>query len=380
MQAHGLTLASGLAALVLAGSGVALGLAAQKQRDPGEAPARETSESHRPAAEATSKDPVLDPDDPFGLGEVEIPGRVIDPNGKPVAAATVFLRKFGVHAPERKATTGASGQFVFKTKRVLGPRIIPKPGNDAVKPARDGSAPANQPVEYVAVPYPDPEEIASIKPLIVATAAGFGFGTLAAGAGVTIQLAPDEPVIGRVRDLEGRPVPGARVRVRDIHWPRNAKHALDARVAPPGASSLPVSHAGAGLDPWLDRVRGTADMSEFMYAWGLLGGLLEGGFLGDKPVLYEPMIEPAVTDAEGCFTLRGIGKERVAELYIDGVAEHASSLVLVATRSIGKTIYIPSATPSVRKMIVGMPAGLAFHGDAVRDDSRTGSGHRRRRE
>lgn len=362
---HGLTFAAGLASLILSGSGVALGLIAQKQRDPGAATARANGESQRAEAKATPKVPALDPDDPFGLGEVEIPGRVIDPTGKPIAGATVFLRKYGVHAPERKASTDASGRFVFRTKRVLGPRIIPKPDNAAAKPsgaAPEGKAPENQTTEYVAAPYPDSEEIASIKPMIVATATGYGFGTLAAGDGVTIQLAPDEPVIGRVRDLDGRPIPGARVRVRDAHWPRVAKQALRARVAPPDASSPPSAPADPGLDPWLDRVRRAADMSEFMRAWELLGGLLEGGFLGDKPVLYEPMIKPAVTDAEGRFTLRGIGKERVVELYIDGVADHASSLVLVATRSIGKTIHVPYATPSVRRMIGGAPADTAIYG------------------
>ena len=44
---------------------------------------------------------------------------------------------------------------------------------------------------YLGAPHSDGSEINGIKPWIVATAPGFGFGTLAPGDDVTIKLVPD---------------------------------------------------------------------------------------------------------------------------------------------------------------------------------------------
>ena len=59
----------------------------------------------------------LDPFEHPEWGTVEVPGRVVGPDGKPVAGATIFLRKYGVRVPGRKTTTDAEGQFRFTTFR-----------------------------------------------------------------------------------------------------------------------------------------------------------------------------------------------------------------------------------------------------------------------
>ena len=57
------------------------------------------------------------------LGEFPVSGRVIGPDAKPVAGATVYLRGYGVSVPARKGTTDAEGRFTFTSKRELGLKI-----------------------------------------------------------------------------------------------------------------------------------------------------------------------------------------------------------------------------------------------------------------
>ncbi len=194
------------------------------------------------------------------LGEsVEVVGRVVDPEGKPVLGATVRLQPSPTslpREPEPTSTSGPDGRF-----SVRGPRF-----------AFRGKS--------------------HWGPQLVATAPGFGPGRLAVGhlvespGEVTVQLVADDlPIEGRVLDLEGRPVAGASIRVSDVF----------------------VASPTGDLSKWLDKAReyGTRGPWE---GWNTeeLAGLLElPGVLG-------------TTGPDGRFRLDGIGRDRIAILSISG--------------------------------------------------------------
>ena len=204
---------------------------------------------------------------------------------------------------------------------------------------------------HLGAPHSDESEINGIKPRIVATAPGFGFGTLAPGDDVTIKLVPDEPITGRVTDEAGKPLAGARVRVRDVHWPRRADDPLVKMEDRRGRDPAPPIPSGEGLEPWLAAMRRAANMQDYYVAREYLIGLIDMASLGDKPAVHAPLIPPATTDVDGRFTLEGVGRDRVAQLYIDGVPDKASTLILVANRPIGQPILIASKTSDVKSAL-----------------------------
>ena len=126
-----------------------------------------------------------------------VAGRVIDPDGRPLAGAKLYLTE--AHDPDRsapppivRATSGTEGRFSFQIPRGEVKR--------SWRPIADGDHPG-----------------------VVAIAEGFGpgFGIEPDKAGAyTIRLARDDiPIEGRILDIEGRPVVGARIQVVSIIWP-----------------------------------------------------------------------------------------------------------------------------------------------------------------
>ncbi len=331
-----------------------------------------------------------DEPDPLGWGDFDVVGQVVDPDGKPVAGALVFRRQFGLRTPERKAATDAQGRFTFSARRKLGPRLDPNappakpvPRTTVTRLPGGATITVTRPDPRDLVPrHTDAEEVKAIKPWLVATAPDYGFGTLSPGDGVTLRLVPDEPINGRLVDRTGRPVAGARVRVRDVFWPRRAGDPLMALMDRRGDGPAPEIPKGEGLDPWLSRVRRAADMNEYLRAQVVLMGLLEFGILGDLPSFYAPLIAATTSDADGRFTIRGIGRERVTELYIDGVPETASTLIAVVTRDL-PPLEIPAYMPEEAKRITNPGLGLSLFGrrfEAVLSPGRTIAGLVRDRE
>jgi RNA polymerase sigma factor (sigma-70 family) len=191
-------------------------------------------------------------------GTVEVSGRVLDPDGKPVTGAKLYLASGWLgpssFAPVR-ATSGPDGRFRFRAR----PRF--------------------------------PDDVGEL----VATAEGYGPGWAPAGArnDLTVRLARDDvPIAGKVVDLQGRPVRGARVRVLHL---RTSLH--------PGADDL---------TPFLDTLKGKkyASPPPECQSSGTATALRCEEFPASQ--------QAATTGPDGRFRLRGVGRERMVVALVEG--------------------------------------------------------------
>jgi len=250
-----------LLGLVAAG-GLASGFARAVPPPTSDAPRAMPAPAPAPKAESP---PPADPE----AGVVAYSGRVVDPQGRPFAGARVYLDYFRVSqfppmtyppSPRHRATSGPDGRFRFSVAR-----------GDFLAPFE---------------PWP--------RAAVVAVAEGFGLGLSDSdepdsGHEVTVRLAPDDaPLLGRVLDLEGRPVAGVTVRVDLIQAP-----------------------SGGSLTPWLEAGRG--DDRRTLYE-------LKHEYL-KKEIRNDPdagPIAPTTTGPDGRFRIAGIGRERIAFLIFEG--------------------------------------------------------------
>lgn len=191
-------------------------------------------------------------------------GRVVDPAGHAVAGAKVWLA----------VLPGAS-------PKAAGPKVVATTGDDGrFTVAEDGRGRGRHWTRVARV---------------VATADGFGLAWAAADPGadkpVELRLVEDEPVRGRVLTLEGKPVAGARVRVQEV----------DAPAGPDLSKFLAEAKAR-------ERARHEIYHAHFPAA----GRLPQPGYaIPGQPDWVE-------TDAEGRFRITGLGRERLAEMRVEG--------------------------------------------------------------
>jgi RNA polymerase sigma factor (sigma-70 family) len=262
-----------LASLALASAGLIAASSGMATEEP--KPAMKPKPEAR--AEVAAKEA---PDGKKPAEMVDVKGRVVAPDGKPVAGATV--REGAVSGEDDSwpsATSGPDGRFTL--------RMALPPGV-----AR--------------------EKFLAGLPWLVASASGYGLGwTEEARPGQpdprTIKLVEEGPPIeGRVLDLEGRPVAGAQVEPLRIFFLENGTMA-----------------------DWVAKARrGDVDS-----VWQGLIGL----YLDPDPVPSRPgpkrRVAPitATTGVDGRFKLTGIGRDRIADLYISGPGI-ATTLVHVFSR------------------------------------------------
>jgi RNA polymerase sigma factor (sigma-70 family) len=215
---------------------------------------------------------------------LELKGRVVDADGKPVAGAKILVVSFigkedGFEPVAGPEPTGADGRFRFKV-----------------------------PTDKVRLPKYD-----LVVPALVATAPGYCPGWDGGRRGwddMTIRLAKeDAKVTGRVVNLEGKPVAGATVRVVGV-------------LAP----------AEGNLDPWLAALKGRRKEGADKLEQEFLPVEIPADVLPDVTL-------KATTDADGRFELAGYGKERVLKVVVEGPTI-ASREVRFVTRAM-ETVQLP---------------------------------------
>ena len=226
---------------------------------------------------------------------IEVLGLVVDPDGAPVAGATITAARF------RDAGVGSFGQ-----------------DRDRQELARVRSGPDGRFAMTFEGPVPGSSESPNSpdhwrRYRIVASSRGFGpawssvDGT-ASGTPLELQFARDDsPINGRLVDLEGRPIAGATVRIHKL-WKAESATAVDdwiGRVSEPypAEDERPRSHYFP---------------------------LADAGLPDSSPALPGPV----ATDADGRFRVDGLGRDRLAILEIAGPTI-ATGRVQVVTRSMG---------------------------------------------
>jgi RNA polymerase sigma factor (sigma-70 family) len=152
-----------------------------------EAPRTTAANPDSPRRKVETVAPQPGPNSPETPGKVVLRGRVLGPDSQPIPGAKLFATvahgyRREPFPPNEQATTGPDGRFAFSVPRE-------KSGED--------------------------------KPVVAAMAANFGVGWLEVPADgrsddLTLRLVRDQPITGQIIDLEGRPVPGATVRLLEI--------------------------------------------------------------------------------------------------------------------------------------------------------------------
>jgi RNA polymerase sigma factor (sigma-70 family) len=253
-------LCAGLLVAALAGSLAAGGADEQAKKAP-------PSDRPQPAADKSPKSPPpAQPQSPKRPVEEErVSGRVLDPEGKPVAGAKVHLLQWGPpwgppldKSPKVWAETDKDGRFSFTAPRYYGELFVTAVG---FAPGWDKGG------LHSVVRVGEPEQPAGYNGLV--------------------RLARDDvPVNGRLLDLQGQPVAGATVRVFTLYTP------------PDGS-----------LDKWIAAVKNRrlgdrVEQQQYLSAYSIDG--------------MTHFFPPITTDKDGRFQIKGIGRERVAAFTVEG--------------------------------------------------------------
>jgi len=209
---------------------------------------------------------------PESVKTVEIQGRVLDPDGKPVKGARLYWPRVPKKNPKseediefsERAQTGDDGRFRFELPRSDILSDILSDGHFVLVAAADGYG-----VDAVELPKGD------------------------SPAEVTLRLVKDHPIEGRIVSTEGKPLAGVRVHVLEISKPRQAR--LDGSLT-------------AWQQEWGLAFR---QMSQHMFLP-----------LGEKS-------SQAVTGRDGRFRIAGAGAERLVQLRVRGPGIAHASLEII---------------------------------------------------
>jgi RNA polymerase sigma factor (sigma-70 family) len=266
-----------LAAVLVAGTGaLAHPTFAARQADP---PTTEAGRQPEAADQTPARPDAGRGDEKFRSA---VAGRVLGPDGKPCAGAKVYVNP---HLAQGElpvlATTDSTGRFQVQVPGVL---------------------------------LTDPTTgMPSYGLHVLATAPGYGPGAVSVREGedaakLELRLAKDDvPLVGRIEDLEGKPVEGAKVSI------------LSVRAVKDG-----------------DLTRVLQDLQQRVGFWGML-------YLVDVvqgPIPGQP--RAVTTDAAGRFRLTGIGRERLVDLHFESPSV-AVGQITAMTRA-AETFVVPRWT------------------------------------
>lgn len=215
---------------------------------------------------------------------VDVTGRVVDPDGRPVKGAKlVFVYPLADAAAAKVwATSSPDGGFHFTVAKSL----------EAVNPWSVWDS-----------------------AFVVAAADGYGFAWAQvrpeSAGNLTLHLVKDDlPIQGRILDLQGKPIQGVTVRI-------------DNEVTVPTKGDL---------TSWL-----RANQQDE-------GQTTAHDFTNLASAALAPLFKPATTGADGRFTIHGVGRERVARLRIEGPTI-ATQVVKAMTRAAEKKPQGPHGVP-----------------------------------
>jgi RNA polymerase sigma factor (sigma-70 family) len=221
-------------------------------------------------------------------GSFEVRGRVLDPDGQPVAAARLWFVYATVDkAPEKGwATSSPDGRFHFTVERSVQDPVLENPWDHT---------------------------------FVLAAAEGYGLAWARVRSDkpgeLTLRLVKDDlPIQGRVIDLQGKPVAGATVRI-------------DLGVFVPTKGDL---------TEWLKALE--ANQRD-------LGNMDWNDFTSLNSAAFATLFPPVQTGADGRFQIKGIGRERVVGLRVEGPTI-ATQQVRAMTRPPATTRSAPQGAPS----------------------------------
>ena len=272
---------------ILAAVGISFGLAASL--DPADEPSRPAlvPRMASPTRGTSAKGRTAPPRGTASEDSLVFRGQVLDPDGKPVAGATIVSSDPDGRRPARRlATSGADGRF----EAAIPPASIAEPGagGDIENPGADGDAVAH----------------------LAALAPGLGpawvkIDRRAAETPVVIRLRRDDVAIeGRILGLEGRGVPDARVSVFAI-------------------ADLP--------DGFIATLRTDAGQANLSPLWSdLMDSRLVLATAGP--------LATARTGPDGRFRMNGLGRDRIVTLSIEGESIEGSYATVL---TIGDAAYKP---------------------------------------
>ncbi len=232
---------------------------------------------------AAADEPKADPGAP-----VVFRGRVVDPQGRPVARARLYLPDGSEPQAMPRAVSGPDGSYRFEVARdvargALAQRMHQGWIMGSLVARADGFGPAwvnfksswqrvaQQPGFDVRNWHAVARRVLEVQPEYVHE----------------LRLVEDRPVVGRVVDAKGQPVAGASVEFLNL-----------------------LSVADGQWGPILDGLK-DQDSSPFFR-------LFNNDGTGQQAYGIEALIPPATTDAEGRFRLAGVGRDRVLDLNVEG--------------------------------------------------------------
>jgi len=207
--------------------------------------------------------------------DLRILGRVLAPNGKPIRGAAV---RYGSQAPDQPGS--------------IEPRAVT---------SADGRF-------QFTVPHAEAGEPGRDR-LVVASAEGYGFDwtTLdesAHNTEIILRLVPDDaPIEGRVLDLQARPVVGAVLHLRRVEFPRKK------------------------------------NLDDYLRIWKLGDGDLEATLAAvPSNAKLAGLASSVRTDKDGRFSLRGIGRERIARFEVTGPGIEQTEIRVLTRRGLDAKI------------------------------------------